>query len=609
MVAEKNDIDIFAFVNYASHGDKELNKLGEFNIFTVPDLKDFDGAVVLANSFNTDIEMDYVRETINKCGIPAISVEAKIDGMDFFGVDDYHGMSEVTEHLICEHDVKDILYIGGIKGHEGDSIRMKAVVETAAKHGVIIPEENIIRGNFAAVLAIDALVEWRKHHTLPQAIICANDIMATGICNYLKEERIRIPEEVKVTGFDCLKVAGEYEPSITSVNKDWVSMGQRIMEKLIKKIGGETIESEEMIASNMILGESCGCVLDENGTNTWNSLREKNKEVELTSFRIDQHFRHMFLSLRKVATIEAMSYALSDFQTSESWLEGKNFMMAFCPDFFQYSENNDENKIKWGYPDQMDVACLICNGKRQAYRRSKTSNLIFEAANRNDKPDIYIFVPIRNDAEMFGFAMIGRGFTIAQNDILYIWTKHMSQYLEQVKSNIAIDNLTKQLKALSITDSLTGVYNRAGCETTIYSKIAECQKVGGRSVIMLADIDRLKKINDMYGHGAGDITIKTSIDLLKEFLPDNYMIGRFGGDEFLIAAPVFEEIEIDSFTEELMKKVSTAPITKEYPYKISLSIGGIQLDMGSPFNIRECLKEMDEKMYKSKENHHREDGE
>lgn len=603
-VATVNDTDIFVFVNFAAHDAPEQDQLGEFNVFTIPDLDDFDGVVVLANSFNTKFEFDYVTEEINKRNIPAISVEGKLPGMDYFGIDDYQGMRELTEHLIKEHNIKNILYMGGIEGHEGDTIRQKAVLETALENGITVPEENILHGSFAAEGAIKSLTQWRKSHTLPEVVICANDIMAIGVCNYFKEEGLNIPEDIKVTGFDCLKVAGKYEPSITSVTRDWVTMGKKIMEKLLSKIDGEEVPTEDILGSRMIIGGSCGCELDEAAKNTWKTLREKNKKRDIDGFQVDQHFRHMFLAMRSVSSIEYMSNTLSWYFEHENWYEGNNIMVGLCPDFFVYGEENPDKKITMGYPAEMDAACFISNGKKVEHHRSKTSALIFEAANRNQNAGVYFFAPIKSDNEMYGFVMTSDNFDIIRNDIFYIWTRHMGQYLEMVKSNVAISNLTRQLEALSVTDKLTDVYNRAGCETVIYAKLTECQGKGGRSVVLLADLDRLKKINDMFGHSSGDLAIKTTINLLKERLPSEYMIGRYGGDEFLIAAPLYEEIDVDALALDLMNFVTKNPITKEFSFSLSLSVGGIQLDKDKKFNIQDVLPIIDKKMYAEKDAHH-----
>lgn len=606
-VAKKNDIDVFAFVNHVAIADDEQCRLGEFNIFTVPDLNDFDGVVSLTTSFNIEMERKYVEEAVKKAGIPAVSVESKLDGMDFFGSDDYHGMSEVVEHLIKDHDVKDILYIGGIEGHEGDAIRRKAVVETALKLGITIPDDNFLTGDFAAAKAIDEFIEWRKDHTLPEAIICANDMMAIGITDYLKEERINVPEEVKVTGFDCLSAAGEFDPSITSVNREWVLMGKKIMENLIKRINGETPPKEVILDTKMIVGESCGCVLSREDVYTWKNLRENVKDHELNGFGVDRHFRRMFVSMRKISDKEGMNKALSDFFLKEGWLEGTDMMLALVPDFFEFTDVSDENKITWGYPDAMDEVCFISDKKPYGIRRDKTSHLIYELSNRNPNAGVYIFIPIRTDTEMYGFGVITKGFGIIRNDIPYIWSRHVSQYLELIKSNVAISHLNKKLEALSVTDGLTGAYNRAGCETIIYTRIQECQKKGGRAVVMLADVDRLKKINDKFGHGAGDIAITSSINLLKKHLPKDAMIGRFGGDEFLVAVLMEDKIDADDFANELMGKIVNEASEQNLEFNVSLSIGAIQMSSGEAFSIKDQLPLMDKKVYEIKEIHHRED--
>ena len=604
-IAAMSDIDLFAFVNYVAFSNNDSVKKGEISIFTLPNLEDFDGVVVLTNSFNTDIEFDYVRDEIHRTKIPAVSIEVPMEETLFFGVDDYSGMQELTEHLISEHGIKDILYIGGLEGHEGEILRRKAVKETAEANGILIPEENFLYGDFAAAKAIDELKEWRKYHVLPEVIICANDIMAVGICDYLKDERYRIPEDVKVTGFDCLKVAREYEPSITSVNKDWVLLGTRCMEKLIDKIEGKNVSETESIGTSLVTGGTCGCIMDEDTIKNWKSLRRKVRDAGINGFTVDQHFRHMYIAMRKVVNANDMSESLTNYFCNEGWVEGKRVMLSLVPDFFSFDTGENQKEISMGYPEQMDVASFAYDGMNLGHYRMNTRDIIFEASNKSLVPNTYVFVPLHGENEMHGFAMMSRGFSVVQSDILYIWTKHMGQYLEQVKSNIAIDHLTKKLETLSITDGLTGAYNRAGCENVIYSELRECQKKGGRSVLLLADVDCLKKINDTYGHNCGDEAITSAVRLLKKYLPEDYLIGRFGGDEFLIGAPVTEELDASAFAEDIMNKINTDPMLNSLKFRFSISIGGIQLAENEGFNIKDCMNRLDRFVYDIKEIHHK----
>lgn len=593
------DVDVFAFVNYSVHSDTEENNKGEFSIFTLPDLDDFDGAIVLGSSFNTQTERDYIQKEILRTGIPAISLEYNFDGMDYFGTDDYSGMKQLTEHLIKDHAVNNIVFIGGMKEHAGSNIRLKAVLDAAAENQIVIPDENILYGNFSAVPAVDCMKEWcATHERMPDAIICANDIMAIGICDLVKEQGYNIPIDVIVTGFDCLRVGQEYEPSLTSVNREWLTMGSRCMDKLLQKIAGEEVEPFEEINTSLVCGGSCGCIEEETNQN----IRKKSKDKRVDGFFCDQHFRHMNLCVRKSQTAEQLNNSLSDFFIKEGWLEGKRVMVSLHPDFF-YTDDWDSMKTK-EYPDEVDVICSVFDGEISPIKHMKTKDAMFSIAEKSVMAGTYIYVPVRVDDAVLGFAMISRGFSIVQNDILYIWTRHFNQYIEQVKSNIMIAQLTKRLEALSVTDGLTGVYNRTGCETVIYPKLERCQQQGGQSVLMIADVDRLKRINDTYGHGNGDLAIKVSIEALRQALPEDFMIGRYGGDEFLIGGCMKDEMDVDALIEQIAVSLKKEAADKEVPFKLTMSVGGLQLSKGTRFDIDDCIQKADAKMYKIKAEHH-----
>ena len=151
------DMDVFAFVDYSVNTEIDEAKKKEFNIFTLPDLRDFDAAIALGNSLNSHFETEYIEEMFAKTRIPTMCLEYKIDGVDYLGSDDYSGMHELARHMMVDHKVKDILYMGGIKGHSGEEIRKKAVLDVAKECGVTIPEENILIGDFSGARAVEEL--------------------------------------------------------------------------------------------------------------------------------------------------------------------------------------------------------------------------------------------------------------------------------------------------------------------------------------------------------------------------------------------------------------------------------------------------------------------
>lgn len=613
LVAEKANADIFAFVNYSSHEANEDNQKSEMNIFCLPDLKDFDGAVVLAGSFNTQMENDYVQKKIVESGIPAISVESEMEGLDFIATDDYVGMHELAAHIMVDHGVKNIMFMGGIREHHGSQIRLKAVLDVAKENGISIPDENILYGDFAAAPATRSLEEWcMTHNHIPEAIICANDVMAVGICDWLKSHNYDIPGDVLVTGFDCIQKALTYEPQITSVNGEWVALGSLCMENLIKKINGKNVSACGMQSSKLIKGCSCGCdIPKENGLA--GSIRRKiSRENYVDGFVCDQHFRHMYLSMRKAQTKEDLNYGLSTFFANSNWLEGSKVVLALNPEFFMIEKATGSMNNE-GYPEAMDIVCNVFGEEIGQVNRVKTKESIFIISNRCSKPDVYIFVPTYTDGLQYGYAMLSKGFSITQNDILYIWTRHLNNYLEQVRLNVEIRELNHKFEMMSLMEGLTNSYNRYGCNTVVKPALEEAHNNGKDVLLIMIDVDRLKKINDGYGHDAGDAAIRACAGIVRKVVPEDFMICRFGGDEFMVAG-AFDEKEsekpdVEAIFDKVQELSKTVSDKYNFDFQFSISLGAKWVKADDEFDFTEALKQADIKMYEMKKKHHEAFGE
>lgn len=599
------DVDIFTFTSYSMRADATPNQNAEFSIFKLADLSDFDGVIALSSTFNLNLEFEYLEKEIARTNIPAISLEYKLKGADYLGSDDYSGMFNLANHLIEKHSVRNILFLGGMEDHQGSNIRLKAVKDALNAHKLSLPSENINYCLFAAVPAVDAVKNWLNEHDnkLPDAIVCANDIMAIGVCNWLGKHNISVPNDVIVTGFDCLKAGQDLEPSLTTVNREWYSMGIKAIERILAKIAGKKVPANEELPTHLICGESCGCIKTESHSPS-KLLRKTDTNEKIDGFSCDQHFRHMFSAMRKASNLEALSNELSAFFIKEGWLEGDDILIAMNPNFF----NSDNwNALKSDdYPKEMDLVCNIKDKTQGPVVRMAIKDIVFELPSHKESCGSYFYVPIRVDDVCPGFAVLSCDFSIFQKDVLYLWCRHMSQYTEQVKSNAVINQLNKRLQALSVTDALTGIYNRTGCESIMYPAITENQLRDGRSIFMLVDVDHLKYINDNFGHGDGDIAIKTSVKAMQSALPADFMIGRYGGDEFLIAGFTHEKVDLDLIIKKMIENAAYESRLQKLPYTVSISVGAIQLDAGEDFDVNECIKHSDQRMYKMKTIHHEE---
>jgi len=98
--------------------------------------------------------------------------------------------------------------------------------------------------------------------------------------------------------------------------------------------------------------------------------------------------------------------------------------------------------------------------------------------------------------------------------------------------------LNKQVQSLSLTDTLTGAYNRLFLDQNLTKEIHRCHRLKYPLTLIFADLDHFKSINDQYGHAAGDEILRQFVNLARHcFRDDVDWIARFGGEEFVIVLP------------------------------------------------------------------------
>lgn len=95
----------------------------------------------------------------------------------------------------------------------------------------------------------------------------------------------------------------------------------------------------------------------------------------------------------------------------------------------------------------------------------------------------------------------------------------------------------KQLDKLASRDSLTGLLKHSLANSEIAKEHARCQRLGQHSVVVMLDLDHFKQVNDRHGHRVGDFVIKSLSNLLRHHLRKTDVIGRYGGEEFIVAMP------------------------------------------------------------------------
>ncbi len=162
--------------------------------------------------------------------------------------------------------------------------------------------------------------------------------------------------------------------------------------------------------------------------------------------------------------------------------------------------------------------------------------------------------------------------------------------------------MEKELKALSLKDDLTGLYNRRGFITLAeqHIKMAKREKIG--FYVLYADLDNLKVINDTFGHKEGSRAISDIANIFEETYREVDIIARLGGDEFAIIHVGLTGDNIDIIDSRLHAKIDLFNLRNDRVFKLSLSVGIAYYDPEHPCSIDKLLVKADTLMYEQKKN-------
>ena len=172
---------------------------------------------------------------------------------------------------------------------------------------------------------------------------------------------------------------------------------------------------------------------------------------------------------------------------------------------------------------------------------------------------------------------------------------------EQLSLELKKISLYERVQELAITDGLTGIYVRRHFIERLNEELARCKKHGFELSLLMIDLDHFKLCNDTYGHLVGDIALKEIAKIMKEHVRQVDLVGRYGGEEFVIALPDTDKKSAINVAERIRSSVEKHKF-RAYDETIAITISiGVANFPENGEEIPTLIDRADQSLYKAKE--------
>ncbi len=600
--AKKEDFDIFTFMSYASYSEHTTMVQGELNIYKLMDPEAYDGIIVFSNHLNSERTAVTICSEAKEKNVPVVSVGMEIEGVDSVITNNGNGMSELVTHLIEKHGVKKVFFIGGTPDHVDSIARLEATRAVMEEHGLTLSDKDVGFGRWSnrhTADLVDSVID--SGNGLPDAFICANDLMAMSVCTELEMRGYQVPQDIIVTGFDSIEDGKNFYPVLSSVRQNFKEVGYKACEIIFEKSRKAKTPVKETVGSQFECGESCGC----QGTEDYDEKRKmycrhsylRKAEAKL----LEQNERVMRQWMSEMPSYPVMKENMQNHYSVNHQFEGNGFYIVVDSEYFEDVMASEKELWDRGRQSRPEVLVALKDGKIVKDLPITWEMIIPGYTKFDNEQHIYFILPLHYFEFNYGYLVLRDRPYIMNDEELY-------PYLEKLQQAIKMMRINLRLKALYDKDQMTGLLNRFGYEEKALPLYEESLEKKTNSMVMFVDINYMKRINDEFGHIHGDNAIKTVVAAINTNTTKNAVAIRFGGDEFLIIAPDCNEEKAAGIKKGILDYLSQKNESGEIPYKISVSIGYVVTNpTGRPLaTLQDYIKEADKQMYDIKKEMHKE---
>lgn len=233
------------------------------SVFRLISRENIDGLLVLSGALGLSIDTGTagVKDFFNQYpDLPAVSIGVELPGVMSVIIDNTSGMKKLVSHLIEVHQCKRIAFIKGPENHVEAMQRYHAYKQALAEHGLGFDPNLISPGSFeidSGPKGVQYLLDEKKVSF--DALVGVDDLTITNTIEPLKLRGIRIPEDIKIGGFDDVENSQSTSPPLTTVRQPLFELGKISVKKVFELVQKKTTPHVHVMPTTLMIRNSCGC--------------------------------------------------------------------------------------------------------------------------------------------------------------------------------------------------------------------------------------------------------------------------------------------------------------------------------------------------------------
>ena len=587
----KNGMDICIF-NSQGHMNVAIStsEIGESKIYDLPDLEEFDGIISMPATMGSDLAIKKVYEVLKPLkGKPHVSIDVPQDGAVTIQFNDRISMEELTEHLISEHGAREIAFVSGPLNSPVAAERVEACRNVLKRHDLRLDDRLVFDGQWTRVggkNAAEQLLDLGGE--LPDAIMCGNDDMALSVIECLTDHGICVPKDIAVTGFDALREA--IMRGLTTICRPIDRSARKAIEILSSWIDGEEPAEKTVVLSTIpIFGDSCGC------TQSLEHIHEKLRALGSERWNMET-------TLTRVSMFSGTMVGVGDEQEArerirefvKSWGISE-FYLCVDPSICRDTETVGDGAY---YPDEMLLLYGVRKEKEYGLIPFSKIDLTPALQEMRKNATCLVLCPLYYRERSLGYVAmnLGSGTGSALYPVLMLLNGAlMSLYLQT-----SIKHSAAMIERMAIQDIMTGMLNRRGYMERAPVLLEEARKGGKVFALLSADMNRMKIINDQYGHLMGDEAICRMGRALQCLAQYGMTPVHISGDEFLAYGITDNPDEAQKMIAYVNEELNRINHEEPWICDISASFGVYAAIPGEQDNIDTFMTMADRLMYEDK---------